>query len=544
MPNKKRHPFYDAGDAGGRYLLLSLLAVMSVLSPYEAKAQKPTENGVPKIVVSILVDQLRSDYLEAFMPLYGEGGFKRLFAEGRVYTQTDYPMARPDRASAAATLSTGVAPSSHGIVGRKWLDRKTLRPVFCVETAEPQATGGSNQMLTSALRLGVSTIGDELKVAAEGKALVYAIAPFRETAVLTAGHAADGVVWIDDVTGQWCSSSYYGGLPSWAGVCNNYYNLDNRLRTLSWTPSSELVGNFSYFLSGGMKKPFSHKFKGDSRFADFKTSGLVNEEVGHAVKTLLESTMVGNDAIPDHLALTFYAGDYAKRTSTGTSMELQDTYVRLDKALAEVITAIQQKVGEDGALFVLTSTGYTDENSVDLSRFRIPTGTFDMRRAVSLLNMYLAAIYGQGVYVEAAFGDQLYFDHKLIEDRQLNLAEILERTQDFLIRLAGVKDVYTSQRLLLGAWTPGLSRIRGGYNPQCSGDIMLEILPGWHLVNNDTNENRLIREAYISYPILFYGNGVKAETLELPVTVDRIAPTLSKAMRIRAPNACAAAPLF
>lgn len=126
-------------------------------------------------------------------------------------------------------------------------------------------------------------MGDELKVATEGKSLVYAVAPFRDAAILTAGHAADGAVWIDDHTGLWCSSSYYGKtLPTWAAVLNGGGGLAERLKSLSWKPSNDLVGNFSYFLSGGMKKPFAHKFVGESRFASFKTSGLVNEEVARA----------------------------------------------------------------------------------------------------------------------------------------------------------------------------------------------------------------------------------------------------------------------
>lgn len=516
---------------------------MTVLSPADVRAAGTTENGVPRLVVSILVDQLRSDYLEAFMPLYGENGFKRLFTEGRVYTQADYPMAQPDCASAAATLATGTTPSSHGIIGRRWLDRETLRPVFCVDDTKYAGTGNTSDKSAPTF-LGVSTIGDELKVATDGKAIVYAIAPAREAAILSAGHAADGAVWIDDRTGQWCSTSYYGALPTWASVRNSG-GIASRIRALTWQPSSDLVGNFSYFLSGGMKKPFNHKFKGATPVVSFKTSGLVNEEVTATATTCLNGTLMGHDGITDHLAVTFYAGNFEHKSAAEAGMELQDTYVRLDQAVAELIGAVEKGVGLDNALFVLTSTGYTDENNAaTLSQYRIPTGSFDVSRAAALLNMYLTAIYGQGTYVEATLGTQLYLNHKLLETKQLNQAEVLERSQDFLLQLAGVKDVYTSQRLLLGAWTPGISRIRGGYNPQYSGDIMIEVAAGWHYVNENTHENQLVRESYISYPIIFFGCGVKAEKVETPVTVDRIAPTLSKAMRIRAPNACSVAPLF
>ncbi len=520
-------------------LLVSLLTAMTVLSAPSASA---AGTGVPRVVVSILVDQLRTDYMNAFMPLYGQEGFVRLLREGRLYTQAEYPHYRPDRASAAATFSAGTTPYNHGIVGERWLSRETLRPVYCVD--DKTYPGLQTKDCSAPTYLGVSTVGDELKVATEGKSLVYAVAPFRDAAILTAGHAADGAVWIDDRTGLWCSSTYYGKtLPTWASVLNGGGGLAERLKSLTWKPSSDLVGNFSYFLSGGMKKPFAHKFVGDGRFASFKTSGLVNQEVARAAMQCINGTMIGSDDVTDYLAVTLYAGNLDHRTVSERPMELQDTYVRLDQALAQLIHSVEQKVGRDRALFVLTSTGYADEETADLSKYRIPTGTFDVERAAALLNMYFVAVYGQGQYVESSFGTQIYLNHKLVEEKQINLAEMLERAQDFLLQLSGVKDVYTSSRLLQGAWTPGISRMRGGYNPRYSGDVLIEVAPGWHYVNNSTHENQLVRESYIPFPIIFLGEGFKAETVTTPVTIDYIAPTLSKAMRIRAPNACSVAPL-
>lgn len=522
-------------------LLLSLLTAMTVLSVSEAKATAH-KNGIPRVVVNILVDQLRTDYMHAFMPLYGNEGFARLLNEGRVYTQAEYPHYRPDLASAAATFVCGTTPYNHGIVGRQWMNRETLRPVFCVDDSYYAGLQTSDASAPS--YLGVSTLSDELKVATTGKALVYGLAPYREAAILTAGHAADGAFWIDDRTGQWCSTSYYAPtLPAWVTVLNDE-GLDDRIGQITWNPTNNLVGSFSYFLSGGVHKPFSHKFKGESRFASFKTSGLVNEEVLRAANQCLNATMIGADDVTDYLAVTFYAGNFEHRSVVDAHIEQQDTYVRLDQALAGLIKSVERKVGPGNALFVLTSTGYADENKTDLSKYRIPTGTFDVERAAALLNMYLVAIYGQGQFVETTFGTQVYLNHKLIEQRQISLAEMLERSQDFLLQLAGVKDVYTSTRLLQGAWTPGISRIRGGYNPRYSGDILIEVAPGWHYVNQTQGDDQLARESYIPFPIIFFGQGVIAEKLRTPVSVDCIAPTISKAIRIRAPNACGVAPLF
>ena len=124
------------------------------------------------------------------------------------------------------------------------------------------------------------------------------------------------------------------------------------------------------------------------------------------------------------------------------------------------------------------------------------------------------------------------------------MVEMLERSQELLIQLSGVKDVYTSQRLLQGAWTPGISRIRAGYHPKYSGDILIEVSPGWHYYNEDTGQRQLVRESYVSFPVIFWGQDINGGTSTEPVTVDYIAPTLAKAMRIRAPNACSLPPLF
>ncbi len=516
--------------------LASLVAVLAL-----ASAEAQTSPAVPRLVVGILIDQLRSDYLEAFSPLYGERGFKRLLREARMYTQAEYPFSHPDRASASACLYSGTSPYNNGIVGAMWMNRSTLRPVYCVDD---EAWKGFLTTESSSPRfLGVSTIVDELKVATEGRALAYSIAPFRDAAVLSAGHAADGAFWINDLTGQWCGTSYYGDYPQWAVAYDQYMPLGKRISSLTWTPMNDLVGNFNYFISGGMKQPFKHSFSGPRKFRAFKASACVNEEVNRFALHCAQHTALGMDGVTDFLGITYYSGNYDHQTLSDSPMELQDTYVRLDRDLGALMDALEKKVGAGNVLFVVTSTGYADQETSDLSKYRIPTGTFSLDKAAALLNMYLMAVYGQGQYVETKYGAQLYLNHKLIEEKQLNLTEVLGRSQDFLMQMSGVKDVYTSQRLTLGAWTPGINRIRNGYNPKCSGDILIEVAPGWNLVHEELNEKTLIRESYMGFPLFFLGCNIPTEVVKTPVTVDCVAPTLAQFMRIRAPNACSAAPL-
>ncbi len=517
-------------------LLTSLVALMAIMN-----AEAQTSPEVPRLVVNIIIDQLRSDYLEAFSPLYGEEGFRKLMADGRVYTQAEYPFSRPDRASAIASLMSGSTPYEHGIVAQQWLSRSTLRPAYCVDDSHYEGLLTTEK--SSPAALSVSTITDELKVCTEGKSLVYSIAPFRDAAVLAAGHAADGAFWLNDQTGQWCGTSYYGLYPGWAQTYEDGLSLKNRIGSLSWEPTNGLVGSFSYFVSGGTHKPFKHKFSGDRKFRDLKESALVNEEVNNFAQHCLRTTDMGLDAVPDFLTLTYYAGNYQHKGVDVCPIEMQDTYVRLDHCLEDLMKLVEKKVGSGKVLYVLTSTGYADEETEDVSRYRIPTGTFSISRAQLLLNMYLVAVYGQGQYVETSLDNQIYLNLKLIESRALNLAEVLERSQDFLIQLEGVRDVYTSQRLALGAGTPTISKLRNAYNPRCSGDILIQVAPGWHLLNENTHQDRLVRDSYLGFPLILYGCNVERGKITTPVTVDHLAPTLARCLRIRAPNGCSAAPL-
>ena len=191
---------------------------------------------------------------------------------------------------------------------------------------------------------------------------------------------------------------------------------------------------------------------------------------------------------------------------------------------------------------MITSTGYAEETATDLSKYRIPTGTFYINRTANLLNMYLSAIYGQGRYAEACYHNQIYLNHKLIEQKKLSLNDVLSRSQEFLVLSAGVSDVYTTDRLLAG--NNDILKIRNGFNPNLNGDITIEVKPGWKLLNEDTQETYTSRAGFVPFPIIIYGAGTKPQRINTQVTVDRIAPTIAKSIRIRAPNACSAAPLF
>ena len=201
-----------------KYISLTLLAAITATSGRAEMTQSILP--APKLVINIAIDQLRSDYLEAFAPLYGSGGFKHLYSKGMVYSNASFPFSPIDRASAIAAITTGTTPYYNSIVGTKWLDKETLRPAYCVD--DNKYGGYLTKDCSSPKNISTSTLGDELKVSTGGSAIVYAVAPFRDAAVLSAGHAADGALWIDDENGFWCSSNYYfKTTPSWIQAYNN-----------------------------------------------------------------------------------------------------------------------------------------------------------------------------------------------------------------------------------------------------------------------------------------------------------------------------------
>lgn len=519
---------------------ISITLITALIAALGAQAQ--TFQTAPRLVVAITIDQLRADYMEAFAPLYGDKGFKKLLSEGLVYANASYSFTPQDMASAIAALQTGTTPYYNSIVSSRWFDKEILRPVSCVD--DDKQTGYQTSDKSSPHHLATSTIGDELKVYTSGKAIVYAVAPFREAAVLSAGHAANGAIWIDDNTGRWCSTNYYlRGKTTWLSAVNSLLSPSSFIQGLEWQAVNPLAGNISYFMSRGMQKPFRHKFTGPACYREYKTSGLVNEHVTDIAVNCIKGNGMGMDPITDMLSITYYAGTFDHRPLAESQMEIQDTYVRLDKEIERIVSSVEQIVGQDNALFVITSTGYFDEESIDYAKYDVPVGTFYYNRTANLLNMYFGALWGQGAYIEACYGREIFLNHKLLEQKKVGLNEATYKAQEFLCQLSGVRNVYTSQQLLLNIQQQTY-KIRNGFHPERNGDIIIEVAPGWTQLNEETGTSQTSRLSFMPFPIVFYGAGVKAGRVNDRVSVERIAPTLAKSIRIRAPNACVEEPLF
>lgn len=528
-----------------RYIYILLLSVLSVAEADAQNlqgAQVQETNDPPRLLVNITIDQLRTDYLEAFMPLYGNNGFKKLLANGLVFVNASYPFLPVDRASAVASVVSGSVPYYNGIPSAEWLSRKTLRPMQSISDLKSLLTprGGA----PTPTNLLTSTVGDELKIATQRMGKVYSIATECDVAVLTAGHAADAAIWIDQQSGQWVTSAYYSKeTPAWLAYYNKNSSIAKKVKSATWKVKNGTVQKMAYFpATQAAQKAFSYTFTGTTTYSDYLTSGLANSDVTDMALQCVNAAQLGQDNIPDLLNVHYYAGTFQHKGISEVGIELQDTYARLDEALGLLITAVEQRVGKGRAMFVVTSTGYFDETPFDYTQYNVPAGTVYINRTASLLNMYLAAHYGQGQYVEGYRNNQIYINHKTVEQKKLKLTELLDLSREMLLLSDGIRQVYTSIGLASSS-DKTLQLLHNGYNTNVCGDLMIDVAPGWKLLNEDSHQLTNWSVQGIAFPIIVYGGGVQNDKVTLPVTTDQIAPTLSKSIRIRAPNACKITPL-
>lgn len=496
----------------------------------------------PRLVVSLTIDQLRSDYMENFATLYGEQGFKRLMREGKFYTQVQFDFKNPDRASATASIQTGTTPAVHGIIAREWLDATTFIP--CSSVDDSRFIGNYTDLSSSAAQMLATTVADELKIQTGGKSLVYAIAPFRDAAILSAGHAADCALWLNESTGKWCSTTYYPEFPAWVSQYNEKNSPAYTLKGMSWTPV--LPPTEYRYLTGTQAATFKYTPGDDkvNQYHLFTTSPLVNDEVNKLAEELLTNTDIGQDLTTDYLALTYYAGGYNHQAGPEHSIEVQDIYLRIDRNIGHLLNLLDKKVGLHNVLFCLSSTGYNDPEKLIPEQYHVPTGEFYLNRCAALLNVYLMATYGEGQYIEAYHNQQIYLSHRLIEKKQISLAEIQTKAAEFLAQFSGVSQVFNTNHLLTNALNSEHERMRNGVFPARSGDLIVDVLPGWTIVNEaDTTKNIVVNKSMVPAPCILFGADIKPAVVRTPVSATRIAPTLAGAIHIRAPNASQASPL-
>ena len=516
--------------------LTPFITLLSLCFALNLQAQQAAET--PRFVVSITIDQLRGDYLQYFNYTFGEKGFKRLMNGGLAYYSVDFGFPNLSEASSIAAIYTGAYPYYNGITGNKRYDWSTGREVSIV--FDDNYMGNYTSERLSPLVLSASTIGDELKIASNGQSLVYAIAPNAAAAILSGGRYANGAFWLDNYEGKWATSTYYKDVPAYVERYNTYEAIGNY-------PDKQWNQSYSYFIGlpySTRREAFSYQFpKTDNeRFIKIKQTALINTEVTNIAARFIENAGFGNRLSSDLLAITYYAGNYISSPEAEEySYELQDIYSCLDKELERLFELLDRRIGLKHILIVLTSTGYYDTLNRVPQGFK-PAGEFYPNRCTALLNMYLMAIYGQGNWVNGYYDRQIFLNKKLSEEKQVPLPELVEKAAEFVMQFSGVQDVTTAGQWLMNEKGKDAA-FRRGMNKKTSGDIFIELQPGWVVSYENQTQKESIRETNILAPLFIFGEHIKKEQIHRPVKVTEIAPTLSCLLRIRTPNGCKDLPL-
>lgn len=515
-------------------ILSSLVAFFSIAS---LCAQGNTSGEIPKLVVGITIDQLRGDYLEIFKNTFGEKGFKRLMNQGLVYSNVEYSFPYLDKASTIASIYTGANPSYHGIIGES---------KYSIESNQELSSFSDNNYLgnytsdkVSPLPLKVSTITDELIIASGGQSDVFSFAPFASQALSAGGHGAKGVYWIEDLSGKWATSTFFKEkLPTVDQHNRSSESLSNKIGSITWRPAMD-ISRYNAFPYTRNRYNFQHFFGSDKKdhIRLVKQSPYVNTEVREIAEKVLKSNSLGKRENPDFLALTFYAGNFEKSLDKNYSVEIQDTYYRIDQEIGKLLDAIDASVGLKNTLVFVVSTGYFNEQETIPEGMITSGGEFRPDRTQALLNMYLMAIYGREQWIKKYYNQQFFFDRKLLEDKKINIEEFQKTAAEFLVQSAGVQDVITSHQMLHGGSNENVQFYRNGYHKGISGDLFIELQPGWSVVDRNSNENQRVKNNAVISPVFFLGNNIKPQKVERTIDATEIAPSVSYRLRIRAPNA-------
>lgn len=492
------------------------------------------------LVLGIIVEGLQDDYLRLLEPQLTEGGFKRLMNKGLSISSIDFGPGL-DPTAAAAVIYTGAAPMVNGIPAELIYTPATNLTTKVL--VDPKCIGNFTDETFSAKAIKVSTLADEFRIDTEGDGMVYAIGADPQMALVAAGHAANGAYWIYDHTGNWASTTYYKEMP--ASVSNRNYltPLHSRLDTIKWVPSRPL-DSYPLISRGERNRPFRHTYpsKQFDRFTRFKNTPPGNTEVTDLALDLMSTAKMGRDENPDMLNIV-----YTLSLPGATRLETIDAYLRLDRDLARLFSTADRVSSAGAPTIFLAGTPSRGGMSPDDPKWRVPTGEYSIKKAMSLLEMYLMATHGNGDWVTGYNNRQFFLNRKYITDRGLSLSDFRTEVADFLARMAGVSNVFTIDDIIAARVGDDPQALKRNISVEHCGDVIVEVNPGWVIVddNNPTPNSRrpAERNNAASIPAFIMGPNVSATKIETPVDARAIAPTVAHTIRIRAPNASSVPPV-
>ncbi len=542
-------------------IIFSIILSFSFKVAFGQGAYLPPEK--PRLVIGIVVEQLKYDQLEKFRDRLGENGIKRLINEGTYFKNAAFEYMLTQSAPGHATISTGAEPSFHGITSDNWFVPLKNELIFCTNDITVNPVGGSYDAgLHSPVNLQASSFSDELEMASNKKAKVFGIGIKESSAILSAGHAADAAYWFDNASGTWMSSTYYiDSLPDYVNDFNAMKYPDSYLNGI-WSlykPASEYSdcvadsNLFEYGFNGVSYFPYDLKklrakgaFNSRNDYSLLRETPFANTLTTSFAKKIIEKEKMGKDDVTDYISICYSATDNIGHRFGPSSVETGDAILRLDNEVKELLTYLNDSIGKRNILIYFTSAHGISEIPDILSSHRIPAGYFRQNQALQLLRSYLNAVYGEGDWVKGYSERQVFLNRTLIEDARLSLEDVQKKVARFLVQFTGVAAAYPYSAFEANDFGNGnLKRIINNFNPQRSGDVIVTLNPGWIEKEGDYVTNHNSPYEYDSHvPLIWYGWTVNRSTVTRLVNMTDIAATLSSLCKIPYPNACTGEPMF
>jgi predicted AlkP superfamily pyrophosphatase or phosphodiesterase len=531
-----------------------------------------TELKKPKLIVGIVVDQMRSEQLYRYEAKYSEDGFKRILGDGFNYKNTQYNFTPTATAPGHSSIYTGTTPAMHGIINNSWYNRYENKYVSSVEDTTVSLLGSKNPNNSGASpkQLLTTTISDQLRMSSNFRSKVISVSLKDRGAVLPGGHLANAAYWNDIETspGYFVSSSYYmNELPKWVSTFNKLEKPSTYLDTVwntfypieSYTES--YGDNNKYEVVLGEDSPtFPYDFKKlrkkyrernlEYLMLGFSPAGntLLTEFAMDAVK----NENLGSDEETDMLTISYSVTDKAGHIFGPNSVEVEDIYIRLDREISKLLKYLDKKVGKGAYTLFLTSDHGAVPIASYLNDIRIPTGVARIAMYNEKLNKYLVNKYGAGTWIQNFDDDQLYLNRTIINEKKLHLESIQQDAANFLVNLEGVSSALTAFQLQTSQYNDGLrERTQNGYHQKRSGDVLLTFYAG--IVQDDDSEidvasvKGTIHGSGYSYdthvPLIWFGNGISHGVSVRQVSPIDIASTLTMILNLQLPSGNSGHPL-
>lgn len=523
------------------------------------KQEPQKESMQPKLVVGIIVYQMRYDYLSKYFNKFSPDGFKKLLAQGFNCKNTNFNYAPTYTGPGHASIYTGTTPEFHGIIANNWFVRDLNKVIYVTDDPAVQTVGSTSEMAgkMSPRNMLSSTIGDELKLYSNMKSKVISIALKDRAAILPGGYLSNGSYWYDSESGNFITSTYYTKtLPLWL-IDFNAQHLSDKYLSQPWntllpinqyTESAEDDSPYEGLYEGETKPVFPHNLP--SMFSKTNYEVIRSTPFGNSITkdialAALKGENLGKGDYTDFLAISFSSTDYIGHKMGPQSIEVEDTYLRLDRDIAEIITYLEKNYGKDNFLLFLTAdhaVAYTPAELIDL---KMSAGYFSYQLFSDSLKSFLNKKYNEHNLVSCIINDQVYLNHPLIAQKNINLKSLQDDIATYALTYNGIANVYTSYQLN-GETLQNKSAylMQNGFFIKRSGDIALLLEPEWLDDYSKTGTSHGTTYSYDTHvPLLWYGWKIKSGYTSESVDITDIAPTIASFLNIMPPNASFGKPI-